>query len=58
MPMWGMVVGWIDLSSLYPARQRSKEEVLNGIAYDEASGRLFVTGKNWPKLYEIELLKK
>lgn len=57
-PETGMVVGWIDLSSLYPARQRSKEEVLNGIAYDEASGRLFVTGKNWPKLYEIELLKK
>ena len=57
-PETGEVLGWIDLSSLYPARQRSREDVLNGIAYDEASGRLFVTGKNWPKLYEIELLKK
>ena len=58
-PATGEVLGWIDLSALYPARQRtSKEEVLNGIAYDEASGRLFVTGKNWPKLFEIELLKR
>ncbi len=57
-PDSGEVLGWIDLSNLYPSRQRSKEDVLNGIAFDEASGRLFVTGKNWPKLYEIELLKK
>jgi len=57
-PETGDIIGWIDLSNLYPSRQRSKEDVLNGIAFDEASGRLFVTGKNWPKLYEIELLKK
>lgn len=57
-PDSGEVLGWIDLSNLYPSRQRPKEDVLNGIAFDEASGRLFVTGKNWPKLYEIELLKK
>lgn len=57
-PESGEVLGWIDLSNLYPSWQRSKEDVLNGIAYDDASGRLFVTGKNWPKLYEIELLKK
>lgn len=55
-PESGEIVGWIDLAAIYPARRRaSKEEVLNGIAYDENSGRLFVTGKNWPKVYEIEL---
>lgn len=57
-PETGEVVGWIDLSELYPLRTRpSKEDVLNGIAYDEKNDRLFVTGKNWPKLYEIELVK-
>ena len=53
----GEILGWIDLSGLYPEKQRSsREDVLNGIAYDEASGRLFVTGKNWPKVFEIELV--
>lgn len=52
----GEIRGWIDLSAVYPARRRAtKEDVLNGIAYDESSGRMFVTGKNWPKVYEIEL---
>lgn len=52
----GELLGWIDLSAVYPARLRAtKEDVLNGIAYDESSGRMFVTGKNWPKVYEIEL---
>lgn len=52
----GEILGWIDLSAVYPARRRAtKEDVLNGIAYDESSGRMFVTGKNWPKVYEIEL---
>lgn len=52
----GEVLGWIDLSAVYPARHRAtKEDVLNGIAYDESSGRMFITGKNWPKVYEIEL---
>ena len=56
-PESGEVLGWIDLTSLYPARQRpSKEDVLNGIAYDEAKDRLLVTGKNWPKVYEIEIV--
>lgn len=56
-PETGEVVGWIDLTSLYPLKARaSKEDVLNGIAYDESKNRLFVTGKNWPKLYEIELV--
>jgi glutaminyl-peptide cyclotransferase len=58
-PENGAVLGWVDLASLYPADQRSsKEDVLNGIAYDEKNGRLFVTGKNWPKLYEIEIKSK
>jgi glutamine cyclotransferase len=56
-PETGEVTGWIDLSDLYPQKLRtSKEDVLNGIAYDEAGERLFVTGKNWPKVYEIELV--
>ncbi len=56
-PESGEILGWIDLSTLYPARLRSsKEDVLNGIAYDEAKDRLLVTGKNWPKIYEIELV--
>ncbi len=56
-PETGEVTGWIDLSGLYPEKQRtSKEDVLNGIAYDEAGDRLFVTGKNWPKVFEIELV--
>ena len=56
-PETGEVVGWIDLSALWPLRDRpSKEYVLNGIAYD-GEKRIFVTGKNWPKLYEIEVVK-
>jgi len=54
-PGSGALVGWIDLSSLYPASERGSEDVLNGIAYDPASKRLFVTGKDWPKLFEIEV---
>ena len=58
-PKDGELLGWIDLSSLYPRIQRaSKEEVLNGIAYDHEKDRLFVTGKNWPQLYEIKVLRK
>lgn len=56
-PQSGEVLGWIDLSALYPQSQRgNREHVLNGIAYDVDAKRLFVTGKNWPKLYEIEIL--
>lgn len=56
-PKTGDVLAWIDLSDLYPKRP-SKEHVLNGIAYDAASKRVFVTGKNWPKLYEIEVVPR
>lgn len=53
-PSTGFVTGWIDLSGIidwYPGIG-----VLNGIAYDKENDRLFVTGKNWPKLFEIELI--
>ena len=57
-PETGEVLGFIDLSTLYPQRARSSEAVLNGIAYDAAAKRLFVTGKNWPQLYEIEIVRR
>lgn len=56
-PRNGQVTGVLDLSPLHPRRnRRSSEEVLNGIAYDAAADRIYVTGKNWPKLYEIRIL--
>jgi glutamine cyclotransferase len=55
----GSVIGWIDLSGLLARGDVADEEaVLNGIAYDEASSRLFVTGKLWPKVFEIRLVQK
>jgi glutaminyl-peptide cyclotransferase len=58
-PKTGHVVGWIDLSGLLPAGDRGggRVDVLNGIAYDAKGKRLFVTGKLWPKLFEIVLVK-
>jgi len=56
-PWTGQVTGWIDLEGLLePADYGPGTDVLNGIAYDSKGGRLFVTGKRWPKLFEIELL--
>lgn len=58
-PQTGMIVGWIDLTGLLARGEVHDEEaVLNGIAYDETNGRLFVTGKLWPKLFEIRLTRK
>lgn len=55
-PRTGQILGWIDLSGLYPKPQRPhRDAVLNGIAYDPKQRRLLVTGKNWPRLYEIRL---
>ncbi|MGI8734923.1 MAG: glutaminyl-peptide cyclotransferase [Pyrinomonadaceae bacterium] len=52
----GKVNGWIDLTGLRASSGVSDDEgVLNGIAYDESNDRLFVTGKLWPKLFEIRL---
>jgi glutamine cyclotransferase len=58
-PETGQVHGWIDLTGLLdPARYStsSPDAVLNGIAYDSKRRRLFVTGKLWPKLFEIDLV--
>ena len=52
-PATGAVTGSVDLSDLN--EQRGTDDVLNGIAWDEQSGRLFVTGKLWSKLYEIKV---
>jgi len=58
-PLTGQVVGWIDLKGiLSPENHSETVDVLNGIAYDAKNERLFVTGKFWPKLFEIELIKK
>ncbi len=54
----GRVVGWIDLHGLLTPSERTGVDVLNGIAYDSARDRLFVTGKLWPKMFEIKLVKK
>lgn len=54
-PDTGQIIGWIDLRGLLTPDQREKAEVLNGIAYDQENDRLFVTGKWWPYLFEIEL---
>ncbi len=53
-PADGRVLGYVDLSGLWPQRLRPhREAVLNGIAYDAQDGRLLVTGKHWPRLYWI-----
>jgi glutamine cyclotransferase len=56
-PETGRVVGWVELGGLLTAEDRVETvDVLNGIAYDAETDRLFVTGKLWPKLFEIELI--
>jgi len=59
-PRTGHVLGWIDLTGLLKPYDRvaGETDVLNGIAYDAKGDRLFVTGKNWPKLFEIKLVRK
>jgi glutaminyl-peptide cyclotransferase len=58
-PATGQVIGWIDLSGLLrPADRQSGVDVLNGIAYDAEHDRLFVTGKLWPKLFEITVMPR
>ncbi|HEU4510685.1 MAG TPA: glutaminyl-peptide cyclotransferase [Pyrinomonadaceae bacterium] len=57
-PQNGRVKAWIDLTGLIPEDELSDEEaVLNGIAYDQSTNRLFVTGKLWPRLFEIKVRK-
>ncbi len=59
-PQSGRVTGWVFLGDLLSAEDRPRlaDAVLNGIAYDPATKRLFVTGKLWPKLFEIKLIEQ
>jgi len=55
-PQSGKVLGWIDLSAVRSHLSRDVQvDVINGIAYDAATDRIFVTGKYWPKVFEIQL---
>jgi len=54
-PKTGDVTGWIDLSGLLSPGESAGVDVLNGIAYDAAGDRLFVTGKLWPKVFEVKV---
>jgi glutaminyl-peptide cyclotransferase len=55
-PQTGRVKAWIDLKGIRGSENRDPDNVLNGIAYDSKGNRLFVTGKRWPRLYEIRLI--
>lgn len=55
-PSDGSVVSWLDLTGLLSAEERADAGVLNGIGFDPDTGRLLVTGKLWPRLFEIELV--
>lgn len=58
-PTSGRVVGVIDLSGLQSPEDVSYDtDVLNGIAYDKATGRIWLTGKNWNKIYQVEIVEK
>ncbi|MDQ4122633.1 MAG: glutaminyl-peptide cyclotransferase [Acidobacteriota bacterium] len=58
-PNSGKIVGWIDLNGISPEDvARNEENTLNGIAYDAQGDRIFVTGKNWRKLFEIKIKSK
>ncbi len=57
-PQTGQITGYVDLSKLQGPNDANPDSVLNGIAYDAANDRLFVTGKNWPWLYEIRITRR
>jgi glutamine cyclotransferase len=58
-PKDGHVIAWIDLTGLLPVGEMvDAESVLNGIAYDAQRGRIFVTGKQWPRIFEIEVVPR
>ena len=58
-PLTGRVLSWVDLSGTLPAGDvQDSNAVLNGIAYDAKGDRLFVTGKLWPKLFEIKIVPR
>ena len=56
-PAAGRLKGWVDLRGLLSPAERARVDVLNGIAYDEAGDRLFVTGKWWPTVFQIEVAR-
>ncbi len=58
-PATGKLLGWIDLQGISPEDiDRDSENTLNGIAYDEKTDRIFVTGKQWKRLFEIKVKPK
>ena len=58
-PDTGNVEGTVDCTGLLPDSLRSSStDVLNGIAHDTSTGRIYLTGKNWPRLYEVKLEEK
>ena len=57
-PSTGVVTGYIDFRGLLSARERESTDVLNGIAYDEKTDRLFITGKLWPRVFEVRITRK
>ncbi len=58
-PKSGRVEGIIDCTGLLPRDlYKPSTDVLNGIAYDEKTGKIYLTGKNWPKLYEVRIVDK
>ena len=57
-PTTGQVTAWIDFAGLLSPRDAAGTDVMNGIAYDAAGDRLFVTGKLWPRLFEVKILEK
>ena len=58
-PRTGQVTGWIDLAGLLDPREAARGvDVLNGIAYDAQKDRLFVTGKLWPRVFEIRIVPR
>jgi glutamine cyclotransferase len=58
-PKDGKVTGLIDCTGLLPKSfYEPSTDVLNGIAYDKKTGKIYLTGKNWPRLYEVRLIEK
>src|SRR5262249_18331013 len=57
-PDSGQVTGYVDLRGLLTPSERANTDVLTGIAYDATHDRLFVTGKLWPKLFEIQVVPR
>ena len=56
-PHTGQVTGWIDLTGIYTPETSDPNNVLNGIAYDAETSKLYVTGKRWSQLFQINLIE-